>query len=92
MDRSVNLALGSTVDSPDDVDQDYCSGGREGCVDAWAADGDVSTYWDEVDNQVGSAWTPRSALLGRIGKNLRNVSQPFGFNGKLLFGSKQHTG
>ena len=51
VDRSVNLAIGATVDSPDGLEQDWCIGQREGCRDSWAADGILDTYWDEMDQQ-----------------------------------------
>jgi len=51
VDRSVNLAIGATVDSPDGLEQDWCIGHREGCRDSWAADGILDTYWDEMDQQ-----------------------------------------
>jgi len=51
LDRSRNFALGGEVDSPDQLEQDWCVDARAGCVDQWAADGNESTYWDEEDNQ-----------------------------------------
>ena len=51
-DRSVNLARGASLDSPDGHEQDWCSGAREGCSDAWAADGSYDTYWDETDDRA----------------------------------------
>ena len=52
VDRSVNLALGSLVDSPDGHEQDWCVGTRAGCMDSWATDGNMDTYWDEVDDET----------------------------------------
>lgn len=49
--RSVNLALGASVDSPDELEQDWCVDARNGCSDAWAADGRHDTYWDEEDGK-----------------------------------------
>lgn len=46
-----NLAVGAEVDSPDGLEQDFCTAEhrRVGCNDAWAVDGDLDTYWDEDD-------------------------------------------
>lgn len=44
--RSVNLALGATVSSPDGLEPDGGSG-----PDAAAIDGNPATYWDEQDGQ-----------------------------------------
>jgi hypothetical protein len=51
VDRSLNLALGASVDSPDGHEQDWCTGARENCNDSWAVDGRLDTYWDEADDQ-----------------------------------------
>jgi hypothetical protein len=67
VDRSVNLAIGATVDSPDGLEQDWCIGQREGCRDSWAADGILDTYWDEMDQQeeyrLQLALAPENALI-----------------------------
>ena len=42
--KPVNLALGASADSPDNIDADGAAGG-----DVAAIDGDPRTYWDEVD-------------------------------------------
>lgn len=44
--RPVNLALGATASSPDDLGPDGASGGDQAAID-----GDPRTYWDEVDGQ-----------------------------------------
>ncbi len=45
-DPGQNLALGATATSPDDLDKDGAAGGDQAAID-----GDLATYWDEVDNQ-----------------------------------------
>lgn len=44
--RPVNLARGAVADSPDGLGPDGAAGG-----DAAGIDGDLATYWDEVDSQ-----------------------------------------
>jgi uncharacterized protein len=46
LDKPVNLALGATATSPDDLEKDGASHG-----DPAAIDGKPDTYWDEADNQ-----------------------------------------
>jgi hypothetical protein len=41
-----NLALGATASSPDGLDRDGGAGGDQAAID-----GDLDTYWDEVDDQ-----------------------------------------
>jgi len=41
-----NLALGAAASSPDDIDSDGAASGDQAAID-----GDLATYWDEVDNQ-----------------------------------------
>ncbi|MBE3070942.1 MAG: hypothetical protein IMZ66_11970, partial [Planctomycetes bacterium] len=46
MSKPVNLALGATASSPDDLDGDGDSRGDQAAID-----GDPATYWDEVDGR-----------------------------------------
>jgi HEAT repeat protein/type 1 glutamine amidotransferase len=44
--KPVNLALGATASSPDNLDKDGAAGGDQAAID-----GNPDTYWDEVDGQ-----------------------------------------
>jgi len=46
MSKPVNLAIGATATSPDDLQADGASGGDQAAID-----GKPTTYWDEEDNK-----------------------------------------